>query len=212
MSRAVRFGVFIVATLLILAGGVFLIGSKDLLLSSTYRLRAEFQNLAGLNNGAEVRVGGIHKGTVRRIELPHRSDGKVTVVMDLERSTQGVIKTDSVAPIKAEGLLGNKYIEISFGSEAAERVTNGDTIGSEPPLDPSDLIKKTGQILDATQDTMQNVESISSKVNQGEGTVGELIDDKRIYQEASAAATQAKAGETALGSTVSALSKICFGS
>ena len=29
----------------------------------TYRLYAEFQNVAGLSEGATVRVGGIHKGT-----------------------------------------------------------------------------------------------------------------------------------------------------
>ncbi|PYV74155.1 MAG: MCE family protein, partial [Acidobacteria bacterium] len=72
MSRAFRLGVFIVVALLIFAGGVFWIGKKQFLFHSTYRLKAEFQNVAGLNGGAEVRVGGIHEGTVRQIQLPTR--------------------------------------------------------------------------------------------------------------------------------------------
>src|SRR5579864_6098930 len=116
MSRTFRLGVFIVGALLVLAAGVFLIGSKDLLFSSTYRLKAEFDTVAGLMDGAEVRVGGVHKGTVRRIDLPKRPDETVTVVMDLERSTRDILKKDSVASIKSEGLLGDKYVEISFGS------------------------------------------------------------------------------------------------
>jgi ABC-type transporter Mla subunit MlaD len=39
-----------------------------------------------------------------------------------------------LAAIKSEGLLGDKYIEISFGSENGESLKNGDTIESEPPL------------------------------------------------------------------------------
>src|SRR5215472_8288175 len=106
MSGSFRLGVFIAATLLAFAGGVFWIGNKQLMFSSTYRLNADFQNVAGLGNGAEVRVGGIHEGTVERIELPSRPDEKVRVVMDLKGATRNVIKKDSVAAIRAEGLVG----------------------------------------------------------------------------------------------------------
>jgi phospholipid/cholesterol/gamma-HCH transport system substrate-binding protein len=195
MSRAFRLGLFIVGGLLILAAGVFLIGNKEMLFSSTYDLKAQFQNVAGLNNGAEVRVGGIHEGTVKRINLPKRPDDKVTVEMDLEKATRDIIKKDSVAAIKSEGLLGDKYVEISFGSNEAERVKSGDTIGSAPPVDISDLIQKTDEILDSTKDAMKNVEattgdlkSISTKINKGQGTVGALINDKSVYQHASAGA------------------------
>src|SRR5262249_30970523 len=138
MSRAFRLGVFIVLTLLILSLGVFLIGSREFLFSSTYRLRADFQNVAGLNNGADVRVGGIHEGTVQRIELPGRPDGKVSVVMKLRKTTRNIIRKDSVASIKTEGLLGNKYIQISLGSDKAEEVQDGDAIRSEPTQDMSE--------------------------------------------------------------------------
>jgi phospholipid/cholesterol/gamma-HCH transport system substrate-binding protein len=141
MSRAFRLGIFIVATLVILSAGVFLIGSKRFLFNSTYTLKADFQNVAGLNNGADVRVGGIHQGTVKEIDLPKRPDEKVTVVMDLAKSTQDVIKKDSVAAIKTEGLVGNKYVEISFGSQGAANVQNGDVIGAETADDMSTMTK-----------------------------------------------------------------------
>src|SRR5437773_1564373 len=100
MSRAFRLGVFIVVALLIFAGGVFWIGKKQFLFHSTYRLKAEFQNVAGLNGGAEVRVGGIHEGTVRQIQLPIRPNEKVRVLMDLAGGTRNVIKKDSLATIR----------------------------------------------------------------------------------------------------------------
>jgi outer membrane protein OmpA-like peptidoglycan-associated protein len=138
MSTAFRVGVFVALGVLFLSIGIFLIGNKDFLFSSTYALKADFQNVAGLNNGADVRVGGIHEGTVKEIDLPSQSDGKVTVVMNLRSATRNIIKKDSRASIKTEGLLGDKYIEISFGSTKADAVRNGETIASETPKDMSE--------------------------------------------------------------------------
>jgi phospholipid/cholesterol/gamma-HCH transport system substrate-binding protein len=212
MNRAYRLGAFIFGTLLILAIGVFQIGNEDLLFSSTYRLKAAFPNVGGLDNGAEVRVGGIHKGTVRQIQLPTRPGEKMTVVMDVEKSTRDIIKKDSVASIHTEGLLGSKFVEISFGSADAPKVEDGDTVGGEPPLDFSELIEKADQILDSTKETMNNasattdnLKAVSSKINQGKGTVGALINDKQIYEQLDAAAAQAKAGATAFQEDMEAL-------
>src|ERR1041385_4790099 len=189
MSRELRVGAFILATLLILAGGIFLIGGKRYLFTATYRLNAQFPNVSGLADGAEVRVGGLRKGAVKHIILPTRSDGKVTVVMDLHHSTRDVIKKDSVASISAEGLVGDKYVEISFGSNAAEPVKDGDTIATQPPLDMADVVKKANEVLETAKGAVENLnatagnlKSISTKIDQGKGSVGALVNDKSVYQ------------------------------
>jgi phospholipid/cholesterol/gamma-HCH transport system substrate-binding protein len=189
MSRAFRLGLFIVSTLLIFTAGAFWIGEKQFLFHSTYRLQAEFQNVAGLNGGAEVRVGGIHEGTVRQIQLPMRPNEKVRVLMDMEKPTRSVIKNDSVATIQSEGLVGDKFVEISFGSETSPQVNDGDTIQGRPPLQISDLLNKTSEVLDTTKgaidnvnQTASNLNSITTRINQGQGSIGALINDKKIYQ------------------------------
>ena len=128
MSRLARLGIFIVVALAILAGGVFLIGSKEYLFRPTYQLRAQFDNVVGLGAGADVQVGGVHSGTVRSIDLPHKPGDKVTVVMDLDSTTHEIVKRDSVASIETEGLLGNQYIAISFGSQGQGDVKNGEGV------------------------------------------------------------------------------------
>ena len=80
MSRVARLGAFIVGTLAVLATGVFIIGSKEYLFRSTYQLRAQFTDVVGLAEGADVQVGGVHSGTVTGIELPTKPGGEVTVV------------------------------------------------------------------------------------------------------------------------------------
>jgi len=91
MSRLARLGAFIFVTLAVLACGVFIIGSKEYLFSSTYKLRAQFQNVVGLAEGADVQVGGVHSGTVTAIELPSKPGDEVTVVVELAKSTHEII-------------------------------------------------------------------------------------------------------------------------
>jgi phospholipid/cholesterol/gamma-HCH transport system substrate-binding protein len=188
MSRAARLGAFILATLAILVVGVFIIGSKQYLFSSTYQLKAQFDNVEGLDAGGDVRVGGVHSGTVHSIVLPHKPGEKVTVIMDLGRSTHEIIKQDSVATIETEGLLGNQYLAISFGSAGTANVRDGDIIASLPPLEMSDLLQKASGLLDGSQQAIQNatratanLDSISSKIDNGQGTAGALVNDKQLY-------------------------------
>src|SRR5271166_6047623 len=188
MSRAARLGAFIVATLAILVLGVFIIGGKQYLFSSTYQLKAQFDNVVGLDAGGDVRVGGVHSGTIRNIMLPHKPGEKVTVIMDVGKSTHEIIKQDSVATIETEGLLGDQFLAISFGSAGSGDVRDGDLIASQKPLEMADLFQKTSDILDSSQQAIQNatratanLDSISAKIDRGQGTAGALVNDKALY-------------------------------
>ncbi len=219
MSRGLRLGFFIFFAMVFFFAGIFLIGENQLLFSPSFRLKASFNNVAGLLVGAEVRVGGVRNGTVDRIDMPGQPGDKVIVVMNVESSTRRIIKKDSVASIETEGLLGNKYVAISFGSKEGEPVRDGDTIEGQPALDLSDIIKKTNEIADSTRNTMRNLEgatadlsSITSRINRGEGTIGALVNDKTVYKQFRATASgmrdtveQAKIGVTAFQEDMQAL-------
>jgi outer membrane protein OmpA-like peptidoglycan-associated protein len=85
-------------------------------------------------------------------------------------------------------LLGNQYLAISFGSAGQAEVKDGAIIQSEPPLQMADLLKKTNSILDSSQLAIQNaalatahLNSVSAKIDAGQGTVGALVNDKQLY-------------------------------
>jgi outer membrane protein OmpA-like peptidoglycan-associated protein len=224
MSRAARLGAFIVVTLGILVTGIFVIGSKQYLFSSTYQLKSLFDNVEGLDAGADVRLGGVHCGTVRDILLPHKPGEKVTVIMDLGKSTHEIVKKNSIVTIETEGLLGNQYLAISFGSAISANVEDGDTLASQPPLEMSDLFAKTSDILDSSQEAIQNatratanLNSISAKINGGQGTVGALVNDKQLYTNLEqttnamkATMVQAQAGATDFQENMEALKHSFF--
>src|ERR1035437_881850 len=203
MSRVARLGAFIVVALAVLAAGVFIIGSKNYLFRSTYRLKAQFDNVAGLANGADVQVGGVHSGTVHSIDLPHKPGEKVTVVIDLDKSTHEIIKRDSGASIMTEGVLGNQFLAISFGSAGQADVKDGDVIESEPPLLMADMLKKANGMLDSSQQATDHLNSVTAKIDAGQGTVGALVNDKQLYSnlEQSTAAMHATMLQAQIGVT-----------
>jgi phospholipid/cholesterol/gamma-HCH transport system substrate-binding protein len=231
MSKMALLGLFIFAALVILFAAVFIIGDQQLLFSNTYHLRTEFATVSGLLNGAEVRIGGARKGTVDEIRLPSRPGGKMAVSMSLDSSTRNLVKKASIAAIETEGLLGNKFIAISFGSLEAADVKDRDTIASAPPLDLSDLLKKSNEIMDTTQNAMKNIDTataeivtMTSRINRGEGTVGALLNDRALYNQLTATMTnitatsvdaretvvQARVGLTAFQENMQALKRNFF--
>jgi phospholipid/cholesterol/gamma-HCH transport system substrate-binding protein len=203
MSRSARLGAFILGTLAILATGIFIIGGKKYLFTSTYALKTNFANVAGLQAGADVMVGGLHSGAVRSIRLPDKPGDQMIVVMELDQSTRKIIRDDSVASIQTEGLLGNQYVAISFGSGDQPEVKDGDTIASLPPLEMSELLDKANGILGQGQAAMANInqvsehlKSVSAKIDSGNGTVGALVNDKEIYNNLNQTASGARTAVT----------------
>lgn len=221
MSRAIVVGLFVFGALIILIAAVFLIGRKELLFSETFELRTEFPNVAGLAPGSEVRIGGLRKGTVKAIRLPESPGENVTVILSVERDTRNLIRRDSVAGIATEGLLGSKHVSISFGSSAAEPVQDGDTLRSVTPTDYSDLIdrankviEQTGEALDEAKTALRTVtrigsdiESVVEKIDRGEGTIGALVNDRTLYNQANQILANAEKTTRTIDSAAEDLSK-----
>lgn len=176
MANTLRLGVFIVSTLVLMAVGAFLIGQRQFLFASTYTVHTTFKSVAGLTEGAEVRVGGIPKGIVKHITLPEQPNGDMAVEMRLDKSTQQVLRSDSVATIASEGLLGSKYVDITFGSDKASPLEKDATIASVPPVDIADMVKKAG---DAMGDVRGQMASVTTKAAEGAAAFTENMEAMR---------------------------------
>jgi outer membrane protein OmpA-like peptidoglycan-associated protein len=80
------------------------------------------------------------------------------------------------------------HVAISFGSQGQAEVKDGEIIQSKPPLELGALLVKTSAILDSSQQAIQNatlatahLNSVSAKIDSGQGTVGALLNDKQLY-------------------------------
>ena len=180
----VKIGIFIFLGLTILAISIFMLGDKDALFSSTFKVRAYFHDIQGLKNGATVRLSGIDVGTVTDITIVNDTTGRVEVIMDIKEDVARFIKTDTHASIETEGLVGNKVVVIQVGTSAAEQVKDGGVIQTKEPVGFAQVIEETQGIMRYTKDLTKSLSDIVERVNRGEGSIGKLLVDEELYKDA----------------------------
>jgi phospholipid/cholesterol/gamma-HCH transport system substrate-binding protein len=180
--KGARLGIFTFIGTVLLIIGIFVIGSKHLLFREAFELKAYFQTVEGLRIGAPVRLTGIDVGAVKSIDFLADTVSKIIVTMRINSDVQQFIKKDSKASIETEGLVGNKVLIISGGSAQVPHVENGDFISVKMPMTYAEIIEETQGILSYIKEITKEFSTILVKVNEGEGTIGQLINDKRLYR------------------------------
>ena len=112
--------------LLFSLGFAFLIitfGEVPFLRPAVKTYRVYFDNVAGLSEGAEVRVAGIKSGKVKSVSL---KDGKVEVIFELDKDI--LLYKDAQAEIGTLGLMGDKYLNLHPGSPQAGILEEGGVV------------------------------------------------------------------------------------
>jgi ABC-type transporter Mla subunit MlaD len=93
-----------------------------------YQLRGYVPEMTGLDAHTQVRLDGILVGSVSAIKLASEStspERSVELVLRIDRY-QDAIRSDSVATIVADGLLGPRYVSIRRGFKGSAIGPNGE--------------------------------------------------------------------------------------
>jgi phospholipid/cholesterol/gamma-HCH transport system substrate-binding protein len=152
--RLIGIGVFVLCGTLLFALGLFLIGDRRLMFADQFETHAEFARLAGLQNGAPVRVNGMNAGEVLAIAIPGAPGGRFQVRMRIREDLRHLVRTDSIASIQTDGIVGNRFVQIEAGSEQAPVVAEGGTIASREPFDFADLLARGSKTIDTINATI----------------------------------------------------------
>jgi phospholipid/cholesterol/gamma-HCH transport system substrate-binding protein len=159
----IKLGLFVFAGFLFLIFSLYMIGRNRSLFGSTFTITARFNNINGLVPGNNVRYSGIDVGTVHEIELIN--DSSVLVTMLIDQGARGHIKTNALASIGTDGLMGNKLISIKSQSGNAVPVNDGDEIQTRKPVETDEML----QTLNTTNENIAvisgNLKEITAKLN-----------------------------------------------
>ena len=190
-SQKLKIGLFTFVGIAVLAFIIFFIGNKRNLFSSTFGVYGNFKNVNGLNVGNNARFAGINVGVVSAITIIN--DTTVRVDLTLNNSVKKFIKQDCKLNIGSDGLVGDKMMVITPGGITSNKeVQDGGQLQSIPPFDADKLIAKLTGIADNAGTLIQNLASITGKVNSGKGSLGKLLNDDKIANNLNATVSQAK--------------------
>lgn len=174
-TPARRVGLLVITAAVVFAVAVLLIGDRQNLFTAKNRYFIRLVTVSGLQVGSQVKLNGVGVGSVTKIVLPvDMRENLLQVWISVESRFAERIREDSVARIKTLGLLGDKYIELTSGSPAAETIPEDGEIPAAPQTN-------VEQLTEAGEDVMNNVLTISSQLSKilgrmekGEGLLGEM--------------------------------------
>ncbi len=132
----------IVGTFVLLGATLFLVNSmKSAKIKNTngYFLIAKFDNASGIEAGSDVKISGIKIGTVEESFLD-QENYRAAIKFQIDKKVK--LPIDSSAKIASSGLLGEKFLDISIGSDE-EILSEGDEISfTQSSVDLEELLSK----------------------------------------------------------------------
>ena len=175
-----RLGLFIVGGIVVFIIVIFLIGKQENLFDPVFKLTTNFYNVSGLQVGSNIRFSGINVGTVDNINIIN--DSTVQVDMLLKKNIQQFIKSDCAAAIGSEGIIGDRVLIITQGSNEAPVIKDGQHIISKEPIETDAIMASLQLTADNAAIVSDQLVEIIIKINSGKGTLGRLIQDSTIAE------------------------------
>jgi phospholipid/cholesterol/gamma-HCH transport system substrate-binding protein len=181
-----RVGLFVLVGLSVLAAGIFYVTGAGTI-GPKYRLISYLPEVSGLSNGAPVRLDGVEVGNVESIKLAPRTaniardkNRNIQVVLRVGKKYQDDILTDSTASLVTEGLLGNRYVEVTRGFTGVPLKDNEEVKGTEEKA-LKEVVERSADMLGNLQALSDSVQELLAGVKQGKGTLGKLLTDEQAY-------------------------------
>lgn len=217
-------GIFVIVAFGIMLWATIILGGhqgaiKDMIIGKeNHILTIQFDNISGLEVNHGVKVQGHKYGKVVKINLD--KTGVILVEVELEKQVN--IYENYFIEIKDESVLGGKAIYIDVGNKNGLQIENlysnkkvvlkgkpsgnlmaeGGNILADNRADIREIVKNI-------KDISEKIKSVSSKVNEGEGTIAKIINDKELADNLKASVTnintilaKVKNGEGFLGKLI----------
>jgi phospholipid/cholesterol/gamma-HCH transport system substrate-binding protein len=153
--NVIKLGVFVLTGLALVILMLYLLGKNSSIFSKRFELSAHFRDINGLLVGNNVRFSGIDVGIVRRIEI--MNDTVIAVTMNLDKEMKRYIRTNSVASLGTDGLIGNRVVNITPVGGAAPFVQGGELLPSHEEVN-------TQAMLQTLYRTNENIAGIAEEI------------------------------------------------
>lgn len=193
-SRQVRVGIVVILGLVVLTYAIFQVGRLFDVFASRYELVTLVESSGGLIEGAPVTLAGQRIGQVaeiRFIPVERRAvDANLFIRLSINKAVQNQIRGDSEASLRTQGVLGDRFVDISPGSPGLPVLTEGDTLPSHAPLDYEELLQTAALTLSEVQGVVDDLHVMTERMARGEGTIGALLADDRLYERMTSATGQ----------------------
>ena len=172
----IKVGILILAALVIFGVSIFMMGAERRLFETRVQYEIHFSRTIGLREGAPVSLTGVRVGSVEDLSLPSDlNQNYIVVSISVAREAMGRIRKDTVARIHTQGLLGDKFVELSGGSSGSEPLAPRGLIGSIDPEDYESLLGEGGNVLHNVAEITASLRNMLKSMEEGKGLLGQIV-------------------------------------
>jgi phospholipid/cholesterol/gamma-HCH transport system substrate-binding protein len=174
--------------------GVYRVGQVFDVFARRYTLYTFVPSVTGLRQGAAVTLAGQRVGQVDEVEfIP--IDEKVGVHhvrlrLAIDERVRDQVRTNSLAFIRTQGLLGDRFVDIQPGTVDGRVLAPGEVLASETPMDLDQMMVAAAEALDEVTHLVGDLREVTGGLARGEGTAGRLLTDDQLYNRLTAATLQ----------------------
>jgi phospholipid/cholesterol/gamma-HCH transport system substrate-binding protein len=186
MWSKLKVGAVVTAALVVVLITVIFAGSLENLFAKNITVFAQIRDVRGLRSGSPAWFSGIEIGSVKDIRLHPKYGTLVTISINSDAAE--FVKKDSTATVMTMGLLGDKYVEISNGTEDSEKIGPKDILRGKVQLEMGDIVEATAGSLAKVSDVIEQLGTIVRKIDNSEGTIGKLLSDPSVFNNLNEAA------------------------
>lgn len=191
-KNAVKLGALVFTGIVLFIAGIYFIGRKQQMFTSTFTVSAIFRDINGLQAGDNVRYAGINVGIVQGIEQV--ADSSVRVDMSVRSQTRKFIRKNARASISSDGLMGSKILVIMPGSRDSGVIEDGDVILATKPVSTDEIMQKLAVTVDNAVQITGDLADITQNITEGRGVVGKLFTDTALAENMDKAIVNIKQG------------------
>ena len=182
-NKGILVGIFVTIGLVIFVLGVFTLGGQQNAFVKTIEITAIFNDVDGLQQGNNIWFSGVKVGIVKHIAFYNQSQVKVT--MHIQQKAQEFIRSDAKATISSDGLIGNKIIVLQGGTPSAPHIEGGEILAVKETTSSDEMLATLQQNNRNLSDITRDIKIVSQRLANGEGALGALLTDKKLYTELS---------------------------
>ncbi|MBT8257313.1 MAG: MCE family protein [Bacteroidia bacterium] len=180
-GHKIRLGIFVILGTIIFVSAIYLIGQRQEMFRKTYLIEAYFQNINGLQKGNNVRYSGIDIGTINDIVMVN--DTSIRVIMRIDEKIISHLKTNAIATIGSDGLVGNMILNIVPGKGDARMIQDGDTIETFSKIGADDILSTLGASSENAAILTSDLLKITDAMINGEGTLALFLNDTTMSKD-----------------------------
>lgn len=133
-------GIFVLIGILCLSYLSIKLGKIELLGGDCYRVAAVFDSVSGLKPGASVEIAGVEVGSVEKISLDPKQQGRARVILKMRGEVK--LQEDIIASVRTKGIIGDKFLLLKPGGSDTLIRAGGTIRETESVVDLEELLSK----------------------------------------------------------------------